>query len=257
MFRLKVGFRLVLCAAALIGSVALLRYTHRMLQEGDYFGIREIRYEGVRNFDSDAFTRLLQSGFEQNLFTLNLERVRDLLESEKWVREATVRRQFPDRLILQIVERQPVAVAAIEGDLYVVDSDGVVLTLFQPRFDNLDRPIVKGLLNVALEDAESGNAFRMKTYLQVFADLGSNGRNLADTVSEIDVGNPSRVILYPVDDPVPIYLGETDFRKRYERFLNQRELYNELKEKYGPIEYVDVSFENKIIFHTPDDSVSG
>ena len=38
---------------------------------------------------------------------------------------------------------------------------------------------------------------------------------------------------------------------RYETFVSQKDLYDRLKEEYGMIESVDVTYDSKIIFHTP------
>ncbi|MGW8179895.1 MAG: hypothetical protein ACWGQW_14215 [bacterium] len=69
--------------------------------------------------------------------------------------------------------------------------------------------------------------------------------------------DPERVAVLPADEPVTVYLGNNDFLKKFETYLSQKEIYYKLKEQHGPIEYIDVSYDNKVIFHTPDQTIAG
>jgi hypothetical protein len=87
----------------------------------------------------------------------------------------------------------------------------------------------------------------MQVYLRVVDELDSHN----PSISEVDVETPEQVAVIPMDDPIPIHLGDEDFLRRYETFMSQKDLYDRLKEEYGTIESVDVTYDNKIIFHTP------
>jgi cell division septal protein FtsQ len=232
-------------------------YCQNALETGSHFVLESIEYKGGNRFDQEAFSAFLLKNFDRNLISLDIQHVRALVEGETWVRRGLVRRKLPNTLIIQLVEREPAAVAVIDNELYVVDEEGVVLDAFGPAYDFLDQPIVKGLRNVAREESEVENAHRMSLYLSVVTDLRDDSLDYTHTISEIDVENPERIAVIPSDDPVSIYLGKDLFRKRYEVFLSQKQLYLRLKEKYGLIEYVDVTYDNKIIFHTPNKAVVG
>lgn len=232
-------------------------YGRRAVSETSLFDIETIEYQGARRFDAEAFNLLLLKSFGHNLLTLDLDRVRALVEAEGWVKHAVVRRRLPDRLCLYLTEREPEAVAAIDNDLYVVDEEGVILDSFGPDYEYLDRPIVKGLGNTARENAIEENERRMRAYMALLQDFQADERNYAEQISEVDVADPNRVAIIPVSEPITIYLGHDSFASRFERFLAQRDLYERLKQKYGLIEYVDVTLDNKIIFHTPKKVTSG
>ena len=72
--------------------------------------------------------------------SVDLDRIRDLVESESWVREATVRRKLPNQLVIHIRERQAIALAAIDNELYVVDEGGVILDRPVPAISRLTGP---------------------------------------------------------------------------------------------------------------------
>lgn len=247
---------LIVPAVGALGVVAF-HYGRSSLDLGSDFRLAVIEYEGARNFNTEAFNTLLLRTFGRDLLSLDPNRVRALVESETWVRHALVRRKLPDSLRIHLTERVPLAVAAIDNDLFVVDDQGVILDVYGPRHKHLDGPIVKGLGNPARENAAADNAHRIRVYLRLIEDLGTPPRDHTKTVSEVDVTDPSRVAVVPSDEPVAVYLGAEGFRQRYETFLSQKDLYLRLKQKYGLIEYVDVTYDNKIIFHTANRVVSG
>ena len=81
---------------------------------------------------------------------------------------------------------------------------------------------------------------------QVLEELNSYNHS----ISEIDVAAPEHVAVIPDNDPILIFLGDNHFLTRYETFISQKDLYDRLKEEYGIIESVDVTYDDRIIFHT-------
>jgi len=215
------------------------------------FSARHLDITGVQNADKAALEALIRRSLPANLLQVHASQIRQIVESEPWVNAATVRRVLPDRLVVAIEERQPAAVATIDGEFYVVDANGSVLDRYGARHKSIDGPIVKGLINVARENAREENQARMRAYLAVIADFKTAAEDSLSYISEIDVENPRKVALIPTDEPIPVFVGDHSFLRRYQTFQNSRSLYEELKSQYGNIEYVDVTFEDKIIFHTP------
>jgi cell division septal protein FtsQ len=249
--------RLTLAVAGLAGACVFTWYAAKAVREGGYFQLAQIRYEGVRRFDTAAFDRLFRLSFGRDLPALDLHHIRALVESDRWVKTATVRRRYPNTLQIYVTEREAVAVAEVDGELFVVDGEGVLLERFGPEYQHLDRPIVKGLISGAMDGAPEENARRVAVYLRALDELSGPGPDYTHEISEISVEDPRRIAVFPAADPVPVYLGDSRFRQRFETFLSQRELYLHLKEKYGLIEYVDVTYDNRIIFHTPAEAVVG
>jgi cell division septal protein FtsQ len=228
-----------------------------VIESSPYFKLREVTFHGIEHGESDQLKNLVVKNFPSQILEIDLESVRILVESETWIKSALVRRKLPDQLIIYVSERKPTAVAAIDKELYIVDEEGIILDDFGPNYEYLDRPIVRGLQNIARENAIEENSKKIQIYLEVLADLRVQTRDYSELISEIDVQNPDRVAVYPADDPVAIYLGNQSFGERYGTFLSQKQLYLDLKKKYGSIEYIDMTYEDRIIFHTPDETISG
>jgi len=62
------------------------------------------------------------------LFGIDMEGAQKRVESLSWVDRAVVRRLWPDRVVVQIIERQPYALWQHEGVVKVVDAKGTAIT---------------------------------------------------------------------------------------------------------------------------------
>jgi cell division protein FtsQ len=85
------------------------------------------------------------SGINANnsLAFLNAAEVRDRLRAVPLVQEASVRKLYPDRVLIEIIERQPYALWQQEGQVSVIAADGTVIdTMHDGRFAEL--PFVVG-----------------------------------------------------------------------------------------------------------------
>jgi len=64
---------------------------------------------------------------------VDLDAIRAQLMSYPWIKEARVSRRLPDTLVVEIVEREPVAVWQFNRHLQLVDIDGVPLAPVDPQ----------------------------------------------------------------------------------------------------------------------------
>lgn len=79
-----------------------------------------------------------------NFFTVSLPATREAFESVPWVREAVVRREFPNRLKVVLREHQAVAYWGAEGDVKLVNSFGEVFEANSGDVEQDNLPRLKG-----------------------------------------------------------------------------------------------------------------
>lgn len=78
-----------------------------------------------------------------NFFTIDLARARSAFESVPWVRQAVVRREFPNRLRVSLIEHRPVAHWGPEADSKLVNNYGEVFEANTAEVDD-DLPRLAG-----------------------------------------------------------------------------------------------------------------
>jgi len=61
------------------------------------------------------------------IVSIDLAAARHRLEAIPWVRTATIERRLPDRIMLSITERVPIALWQAKGRYYLVDGDGQII----------------------------------------------------------------------------------------------------------------------------------
>ena len=72
------------------------------------------------------------------LFGVDMDGAKRRVESLSWVDRAVVRRLWPDRIVVQIIERQPYALWQSQGQVQVVDVKGELITDADPmRYTDL------------------------------------------------------------------------------------------------------------------------
>lgn len=101
-----------------------------------------------------------------NFFTTDLGRVRNAFESVPWVRQATVQREFPNRLRVTLQEHQPVAYWGDDSDSRMVNSYGEVFEANAGDVDDEKMPRLNG------PDSQSQQVLAMyRALAPVFKDL--------------------------------------------------------------------------------------
>lgn len=91
-----------------------------VIERVDVMGEGRLREEDVR--------RALGVYAGDYLFGIDMDDAQKRVESLSWVDRAVVRRLWPDRIVVQIIERQPYALWQYEGDVRVVDAKGTAIT---------------------------------------------------------------------------------------------------------------------------------
>lgn len=110
-----------------VGAALLLAAMLWWVVRHPVFALGGIRVEGEVTHNSAATLRAnVAPRLSGNFFTVDLARTRATFESVPWVREAVVRREFPNRLRVVLQEHRPVAYWGAEGDPRLVNSFGEV-----------------------------------------------------------------------------------------------------------------------------------
>ena len=91
-----------------------------VIERVDVMGEGRLREEDVR--------RALGVYAGDYLFDIDMDGAQKRVESLSWVDRAVVRRLWPDRIVVQIIERQPYALWQYEGEVKVVDVKGAAIS---------------------------------------------------------------------------------------------------------------------------------
>jgi cell division protein FtsQ len=109
------------------------------------FAIRGVSVVGdVSHYNALTLRANVMPRLTGNFFTLDVNAARKVFETMPWVRQAIVRRDFPNRLKVQLQEHQAVAYWGPEGDSRLVNSFGEVFEANVGELEQDDLPRLNG-----------------------------------------------------------------------------------------------------------------
>ncbi len=106
------------------------------------FKIADVKISGVKEVSRIDVLTNIDLGAERSLFSFDVHGAREALRKLPWVYEARVSKAYPDKVLIDIVERTPFAIWQNNGELWLVERDGAKIAPFDDRFAGL--PLVVG-----------------------------------------------------------------------------------------------------------------
>jgi cell division protein FtsQ len=181
------------------------------------------------------------AGAEPNLFRLSLDDARHEVESIPWVESASLRRVFPNRLQVDVVERKPVAYVNTGNGLKLVDAEGILLE--KPLDASFDFPVVTGI------DSSMSAADR-KTRLALFDQFEQELKSRVDgagwLVSEVDLSDDGdlKALLVQGRETILVHFGNRDFGERFGTFLT---LLPQIQKAATTVDSVDLRYRGQVV----------
>jgi cell division protein FtsQ len=107
--RQKLG-RLVLLFVVLLGGAAVTAAIYIKLTDEQTLPLRVVRIEGVfKHLDKEALKQVLARQLNRNFLAIDIDAIHADLKGVPWVDQVTVRRKWPDTLMLTVQEQMPLA----------------------------------------------------------------------------------------------------------------------------------------------------
>lgn len=210
-----------LVASVLAAGLAALNW----LSDPAKLPVRKLRLQGeMAHLDQSQVRTTLQPFLQSGLLGVNVEQVRQAVEAMPWIRSATVRRSWPDTLVIGVIEHE--AMARWRQGGYVSTEK----THFAPaQADDKSLPLLGG---------PEGSAGMLAAYYQ---DLSVLIAPLDVQISELEM-TERRAWRMRLSNGIEVLLGRQSFETRMARFL--RHYTRVVAPKEGRIAGVDMRYTN-------------
>jgi len=204
LFRL---FMLLLVIAAV--SVCFLFLYHYFLTS-PYMKLEQINMEGIDANFKQELIRSCGLNADQSLLALNLNKLKEEMETHPWVRSVKLERRFPHTLNVQVEREVPLALVLMDR-IYYMNRWGSAFKEVEAG-DGMDFPMITGDFIEGTETAEKlEKAARM---IQALAS--EKGLWSLNELSEIHVGNDGGASLYFNHVAAEIKVACEDFTSQLE-----------------------------------------
>ena len=248
---LKVSFGLLLISMLSFG----LYWMRDRLYHSPRFDVAITEINGLQNISQNQVLvkiRELQQP-DRNLMRLDLDRLRRSLELIPWVKTVVVRRVLPDKLMIDIEEREPVAFARVAQGTLLIDGEGILLKNNPENLSQPDFPVILGMESGYVPEVLRRNRERIALYQQLMRSLNRGGAGLSRDLSEVHLQDPGNVSVILNGDTVLVYLGRDGFQEKFRRYLAASK---ELKKKYRNLDSVDLRYRDQVVIKTLDPNLA-
>jgi cell division protein FtsQ len=221
-------------------ALAAARTRAHVLSDASYRLSRDrkdaLQIQGLQYASRSKVARVFAADYERSIFAVSLDERRRRLLAIDWIEDASVARIWPDRLIVRLRERKPVAFVFFRSGVLLIDRHGVLLD--QPAQAQFTFPVLGG---VRENETEDQRAEHVRSMLAVQEDLGY----LAKDVSEIDAADPDtiRIVAKVENRALELTLGDSNFGKRYQNFLTH---YPEIEKHSPQVRSFDLRLDDRI-----------
>jgi len=196
--------------------------------------------DGIRYASRSKVQHAFAHDFDRSIFAAPLEERRRRLLAVDWVEDASISRIWPDRLVVRIHERTPVAFVYFRAGVLLIDANGVLLEppAQEGGLGHFSFPVLSG---VREDESEADREQRVRAMLRVQEDLGYMAKDVSE-VNAADLEN-LRVIAKVGDRAVELILGDTNLGRRFQNFLTH---YPEIRKQSPEVKTFDLRLDDRI-----------
>ncbi len=215
---------------ALAGIVALVVWGWRTIHDPWVFPLRVVKVDGqLQHLKPQLVQQAVDERLQGSFFSVDLPQVLRGLTDLAWIRDARVRREWPDTLHLWVEEHKPLALWRLDG---VLTADG---SLIYPEGRREDDAGLQGLPQ--LGGADGREMALWQEYQRLSEQLQTRGLRLV-ALREDQRG--SRVL--QLDQGQIVRLGREDTERRLQRFLAVFD--KTLAARMAEVEEIDLRYAN-------------
>ena len=177
--------RVLVSIGSVLGVVAFVL----IILASPIIGVRKIEIEGARYMSADLLVAVEKSLDGKSILTVDTNAAEKRLEGDPWVESVRIRSFFPTRLVIEIVERRPVAFyIGVDNRSRVVDPQGRVLAVETGQPTQYLQ--ITGVGPNLAPGANAGAVYKAAAQL-----AGSLPDELVERVLNVGVGGPNQLVM--------------------------------------------------------------
>ena len=205
----------VLFALGLLAVLWVGVETAAYARSSDAFAIREVVIEGHEQLRDIDVRRAARLQLGSNIFEISAEDARIYLMRHPWVEDAKVTRRLPGRVRIEVVERNPVALVALD-QLYLVSEEGAVFKRLGVD-DPANLPVITGIASERFYDDLDYRTEVLLDSMALLHDYEGAGLAKREPVSEIHFDGANGIELFIGSDGINVRLGNDQHRQKLRR----------------------------------------
>lgn len=189
--------------------------------EWDFLKIKNVKVHAITQEMKDEIEKKIESNVFGSIISADTEKIKESIMRNSNVKDVKIKKILPSTIEIFIEEREGIAIGE-DSKFYIIDENGEIV---KETEEMGSLPLIKG---VSLK-----NKIALEIAISFIKEMKNRGYD--KYLEEVDVSNPFNMKVKIKDSSVKVYLGESNFIDKFERFLAIEKV---LKEKFGEIEYI-------------------
>lgn len=170
------------------------------------FAITDIEIRGAHHLAPDAIASAMPVAIGDNVFSADLGALAQGLRADPWIAQASLHRVLPHTLVVDVREREPVAVVDM-GGLYLVEADGHPFKRAETDAGDGDGlPVITGVARDAYTADPEATAETIRGALAALTSWDAAASRPA--IGEVHVDAHGAVTLHTYERATAIALGD-------------------------------------------------
>ncbi|MEO6029246.1 MAG: FtsQ-type POTRA domain-containing protein [Candidatus Binatia bacterium] len=211
--RLRITGAVAATIGLVVGGVTYGPVLAGAIADHPYFSVSEIVVTPTQHVRAGALLEAVDLRAGVSLWRVDPEDLAATLEAQPWIRRASVRREFPRRLVVDVTEREPAAILYLD-QLYYVDSTGLAFVRVGDR-DPLDLPFLTGIEAAIVADERPFARHAIRQALRLLHSMQAAG--LPFRVSEVHIDRERGITVFPIEPRVALTFGWSGFGSKLTR----------------------------------------
>lgn len=206
------------------------------------FHVAAVRVYGAERVPQRELVELAKIDRGVSLFRIQLDRVRARVLKHPWIRDAVVRRLYPNEIELIVYERKPAAILE-SGQVYLIASDGYVLGEVN-KGRRGDLPLLVAKLAHSLTPGEHVRHPGVVASLAILTQLQTSPFFRDTVITQVEIASAERLVLHTRMGKLVVGPSVAEVEEKLSLLPAIGEV---IRKNAQRVAYIDLSFADRIV----------
>ena len=209
--------------------------------------ISNIKITGNELIPVEEYHKLVDSCTGISIFSTDVRKISSIIEKHSHVSSARVSRMLPKGLLIEITERQPIAMVNATPPM-LLDRHGILFPL-RGSFSDYTLPVLSNFVstNISYHEINKNQPKSMEAAKQILQVLAEEHPRLLENISELRLNYHKDFEIILLEQPTKIVLGKNQHIKKLNvliKFENQLQLINKNITDYKNL---DLRYDSQVV----------
>ncbi len=208
----------------------------------NFCNIEEVIIKGNDCLSEDEI--FYKSGIQlgENIFKLDLQKSKDSLIQEPWIKEVEIKRVIPNKIVIFLTERKPAAIVHIGEEYFTSSKEGLVLSKIDRPEEEFALPLILGL---EIDEIKIGEIIDKPKFRTALESINSAEVILPKKFCRVEILSPDDFMICNKDDTLKVRVNRPEVIINKENLL--REALEKIEREKLLVEYIDIRFKDSLV----------